>query len=130
MRLYQYNANLLGIAVITEEYREIVLCTGFHRDAVVAVILDTVATPPLKVVELSGTLSMQLHVGRIIGMDASVLAHLNQTERVTGAYYLPGRSCAPSVLLGRRELERAVLDQFGIEATVSTVVDVLEENTN
>jgi hypothetical protein len=49
---------------------------------------------------------------------------------VSRAYLLPGCARSPTVFLSRRELERTVLDEFCIETTISTVVDVLKEDTD
>ena len=128
--LDECHTDLLGLAVVAEEYGEVVLGAGLHRDAVIAGILDTVASPAFVVVELPDALGVQLHVGGVVGMDAIALAHLDETQRVAWANDLPGRAGSPAVALGRREFERAVLNQFCIEAAIGTVVDVFEEDAD
>ena len=130
LRLHQCDAHLLAAAVVTEESGEVVLLAGLHRDAVEAVVLQSEASPALKVVELPGALCLQAHIRRVVGMDTVVLAHLHLSEGVPGAYHAPGSAGTPSVALGGIELEGAVLYQFGIESAVSSTADVLEEDAD
>ena len=78
--LNESDTDFLSSTVVADENRKVVLCTSLHGDAVVTVVFETIASPALEVVELSGTLGMQTHVSGVIGMDASVFAHIHRTE--------------------------------------------------
>ena len=56
LRLYQCDANLLGVALIAQKYGEIVLGTSLHADTVETVVLDTIALPAFVVIILLDTL--------------------------------------------------------------------------
>ena len=100
LRFNEGNANLLVITMVAEEYGEVILCTSLHADAVKAVVFEAVTSPALVVVELPRTLGMQFHIGRIIGMNTSVLANIHRTERMAWTYLFPCGTCSPSVFFG------------------------------
>ena len=129
--LDECHAHLLGATTdVTQESGEVVLLASLHRDTVETVVLETEAFPALIVIVFLHTLGVEAHVVGIVGMDGVVLTHLQGAQRVSWTDHLPGRARPPAVALNGRELERAVLYQFGIEAAISRVVDVLEEDTD
>ena len=131
LRLNEGHAYLFLTAIdIAEEGREVVLRTSLHGDAVEAVVLKTEASPALIVVELTGALDMEAHVGGVVGMDALIHAGLEPSCGVTWAAHAPCGACAPAIALDGTELEGAVLYQLGIETTISGAADVFEENTD
>ena len=73
---------------------------------------------------------MEAQVVGVVGMHGVVHPHLNGSQRVSRADLFPGRTGTPSVTLCGGELEGAVLYQLGIEAAISRVVDVLEEDAD
>ena len=110
LRLNQHNAHILGIATnIAHKNGEVVLLAGLYRNAVETIVLDTEARPASIVVVLLGALSVQSHIGGVVGMYRIVHTWLNPSCRVTWANHLPGCARSPTVALNRRELERAVL---------------------
>ena len=131
LRLDEGHAYLLLTAIdIAEEGREVVLRTGLHGDAVEAVVLKTEASPALIVVELTGALDVEAHVGGVVGMDALIHAGLEPSCGVAWADHAPRGACAPAVALDGTKLEGAVLYELGIETTVGGAADVFEENTD
>ena len=126
--LHENDANLLGRADVAHENREIILLSGLHADAVEAVVLDSESFPALVVVVLLHPFGVETHIGRIVGVEGVVLAHINRTKGMSGTCDAPGGAGTPAVAFGRAVFERAVLHQFGVDAAVGSMADVLEED--
>ena len=126
--------SLQGVCLLelrhAQEHGEVVLCAGLHGDAVEAVVLQTETLPTLIVVVLLHTLGVQTHVGGVVGMQGIVHASLHPTGGVTGTHEAPRGAGSPAVAFDGTEFERAVLQEFGVETSVGSRRDVLEEDAD
>ena len=73
---------------------------------------------------------MDTHICRVILIERTVSSEIDITSRVARTLEIPGSARSPTVAHGRIKLERTVLNEFGIESSVSGIADILEEDTN
>ena len=88
-------------------------------DAIKTVVFQSEAFPSVVVAILLDALGCEPQIVGIVGMDRILLQGLRQAKGVTGPDNTPSGTRPPSVAFGQIELKGAVLQQFGIQATVS-----------
>ena len=111
-----------GPVELPGEQREVVLVARLHRDAVETQVAQAHPSPALFDAE-DGVLRVG-GVERFLVVDGQGALGAGQFDS------FPGDQRVPSLAVGRRILERPVLDQLGIEPAVGRPAEVLEEDAH
>ena len=127
----QHHADRFCLAAdIAHEDAEVVLGTRLDRHAVETVIAQSHTRPAVEVVVVTDALRIDTHIGGVVGMDGLVVAIHDVAGRVARTQETPVGTGSPSVTHHGAVLEGTVLHEVGIQATVGSIADVLEEDTD